>query len=311
MAVLDALRWLAVALFAREIVSGKTPARRRSLPLRAAVGVGGDEPAGRSVGLRLAALVLAGGLVGCASIPPGAGTHAADPFEVYNRHMFEFNDRVDRAVLKPVAQAYETVLPQGLRTCINNAFLNVGEPINAVNNLLQGKPRAAFLDVCRFVINSTIGLFGCFDNAAKMGIERSNEDFGQTLGRWGLLPGPYFVLPLLGPSTIRDTVGRAADFLGTDPLWYIEHVPTRNVLVGTRLVDTRAGLLPAERVLDVAALDRYQFVRDAYLQMRRSLVYDGDPPPLPDPVYQDDDDVPPPPAPGAPATDQPPLPAPR
>jgi phospholipid-binding lipoprotein MlaA len=237
----------------------------------------------------LAAAIAAVGLVGCASIPAGAGANPVDPWEVYNRHMFDFNDRVDRAVLKPVAKAYEAVLPQDVRVCINNGFLNLLEPVNAVNNLLQGKPSEAMSDMCRFAVNSTVGLLGCFDIAAKSGAPRSNEDFGQTLGRWGLQPGPYFVLPLLGPSSVRDTFGRLFDFLGTDPLWYIQDIPVRNSLVGTRLVDARASLLPAEKVLEAAALDKYQFVRDGFLQLRRNLVYDGDPPRLPDPDYEDEE----------------------
>jgi len=241
---------------------------------------------------KVALLALAGGLAACASIPPGAGTNPADPWEVYNRHMFDVNDRVDRAVFKPVAQAYEAVLPQDVRVCVNNMFLNLLEPVNAINNLLQGKPSEAMSDLCRLAVNSTVGLFGCFDVAAKAGAPRSNEDFGQTLGRWGLQPGPYFVLPLLGPSSVRDTFGRLFDFLGTDPLWYIQDIPVRNTLVGVRLVDTRASLLPAEKVLEAAALDRYQFVRDAYLQLRRNLVYDGNPPRLLDPDDEDEDERP-------------------
>ena len=241
---------------------------------------------------KVALLVLAGGLAACASIPPGAGTNPADPWEVYNRHMFDVNDRVDRAVFKPVAQAYEAVLPQDVRVCVNNMFLNLLEPVNAINNLLQGKPSEAMSDLCRLAVNSTVGLFGCFDVAAKAGAPRSNEDFGQTLGRWGLQPGPYFVLPLLGPSSVRDTFGRLFDFLGTDPLWYIQDIPVRNTLVGVRLVDTRASLLPAEKVLEAAALDRYQFIRDAYLQLRRNLVYDGNPPRLLDPDDEDDEERP-------------------
>ena len=241
---------------------------------------------------KVALLALAGGLAACASIPPGAGTNPADPWEVYNRHMFDVNDHVDRAVFKPVAQAYEAVLPQDVRVCVNNMFLNLLEPVNAINNLLQGKPSEAMSDLCRLAVNSTVGLFGCFDVAAKAGAPRSNEDFGQTLGRWGLQPGPYFVLPLLGPSSVRDTFGRLFDFLGTDPLWYIQDIPVRNTLVGVRLVDTRASLLPAEKVLEAAALDRYQFVRDAYLQLRRNLVYDGNPPRLLDPDDEDEDERP-------------------
>jgi len=256
-----------------------------------------------------AALLLAGGLGACASIPPGAGSSSADPLEVYNRHMFDFNDRVDRAVFKPVAQAYEAVLPEPLRNCINNAFRNLGEPVNAINNLLQAKPGNAMVDVSRFFWNSTAGLLGCIDLAAKAGAPRNNEDFGQTLGVWGFGAGPYFVLPLLGPSSIRDTVGRLFDFLDTDPLWYMNEIRVRNVLVGVRLVDTRASVLPAEEVLNRAALDKYQFVRDGYLQLRRNLVYDGNPPRLIDPE-DDADDSPPRGSPGnaGPAKDQPPAP---
>ena len=237
-----------------------------------------------------AALLLAGGLGACASIPPGAGSNPVDPWEVYNRHMFDFNDRVDRAVIKPVAQVYEAALPDPVRHCVNNAFRNLGEPVNAINNLLQAKPGDAMVDLSRFFWNSTAGLLGCFDLAAKAGAPRNNEDFGQTLGRWGLASGPYFVLPLLGPSSTRDAFGRLFDFLGTDPIWYIRDIPLRNSLVGARLVDTRASLLPAERVLEAAALDKYQFVRDAYLQLRRNLVYDGNPPRLEDPYDEDDED---------------------
>jgi len=254
-----------------------------------------------------AALLLAGGLAACASIPPGAGSNPVDPWEVYNRHMFDFNDRVDRAVIKPVAEAYEAVLPETVRHCVNNAFRNLGEPVNAINDLLQAKPSDAMVDLSRFFWNSTAGLLGCFDLAAKAGAPRNNEDFGQTLGRWGLAPGPYFVLPLLGPSSVRDASGRLFDFLGTDPIWYIREIPLRNSLVGVRLVDTRASLLAAEKVLTAAALDRYQFVRDAYLQLRRNLVYDGNPPRLEDPYDEEDDEASAEERPGAqePAADQP------
>jgi phospholipid-binding lipoprotein MlaA len=258
---------------------------------------------------RLTALVLAGGLVGCAAIPQGAGKDPVDPFEVYNRHMFEFNDTVDRSLFKPIAQIYEASLPEVVRDCIGNAFANIGEVPTALNNLLQGKPAEAASDICRFAINSTIGLLGCFDVAAKMNLPRNNEDFGQTLGRWGLLPGPYFVLPFLGPSTIRDSLGRVVDMGVTDPVGYVEHVRTRNTLTGTRVVDARASLLQAEKVVDAAALDKYQFIRDGYLQRRRNLVYDGNPPRLRDPE-DDEPDTPADKRPAIPAPDQPaPVPA--
>lgn len=240
--------------------------------------------------LRLAAaLLLAGGLAACVTVPPGAGSNPADPLEVYNRNMFEFNDVADRAVFKPIAQAYEAVLPEPVRLCINNAFLNLGEPINFVNDVLQGKPEAAITDLCRFVINTTVGLGGCFDVAAKMGMPRNNEDFGQTLGRWGFGPGPYFVLPFLGPSTIRDAVGRFFEFFNLDPLLLVNDVAVRNSVIGLKVVDTRASLLPAEKVLEAAAIDKYQFVRDAFLQLRNNLIHDGNPPRLRDPDEEDDE----------------------
>lgn len=256
------------------------------------------------VATRLTALVLAGGLAGCAAIPQGAGKDPVDPFEVYNRHMFEFNDSVDRSLFKPIAQIYEASLPEVVRDCIGNAFANLGEVPTALNNLLQGKPAEAASDICRFAINSTIGLLGCFDVAAKMNLPRNNEDFGQTLGRWGLLPGPYFVLPFLGPSTIRDSLGRVVDMGVTDPVGYVEHVRTRNTLTATRVVDTRASLLQAEKLVDAAALDKYQFIRDGYLQRRRNLVYDGNPPRLRDPE-DDEPDTPADKRPATPAPDQP------
>lgn len=237
----------------------------------------------------LTAVLLAGGLGACATIPPGAGSNPIDPWEVYNRHMFDINDRVDRAVLKPVAQVYEAALPERMRVCINNAFLNLLEPLNAVNNLLQAKPSDAMVDLSRFFWNSTAGLLGCIDLAAKAGAPRNNEDFGQTLGRWGVAPGPYFVLPFFGPSTVRDAFGRVMDLLNLDPIWYLDNIALRNSLIGLRIVDTRASLLPAEKVLEAAAIDKYQFVRDAFLQMRRNLVYDGNPPRLPDDDYYDDE----------------------
>jgi len=230
-------------------------------------------------GLRLLAVVtVIVGTGACATIPPDAGSNPVDPFERYNRHMTEFNDRVDRAVLKPVAQAYANNVPDPVRDCVGNIFRNVADVPNAVNHLLQGRPASAVSDICRLVINTTVGVLGCFDVASKAGLEKSEEDFGQTLGRWGAGPGPYFVWPFLGPSTVRDAIGRVVDFFNVDPLYYIDSVPTRNVLYGIRFIDTRAGLIPAEKLIEGAALDRYQFIRDAFLQRRRNLIYDGNPP---------------------------------
>lgn len=237
---------------------------------------------------RLAAVVLIVlAAAGCATIPPDAGSNPADPLEVYNRHMFEFNERLDQYVLRPVAEGYVKVVPEPVRDCVGNVFRNLGDLGNAVNNLLQGKFFEASSDLCRVAINSTIGLLGCFDVATRVGLVRSNEDFGQTLGRWGVGPGPYFVLPLFGPSTIRDTFGRAADAYG-DPLTYLDSTRVALSAQTLRVIDTRANLLQATRVLEGAALDKYQFVRDGYLQRRRNLIYDGDPPRIEEP----DDEAP-------------------
>ena len=239
--------------------------------------------------LKIVALCLVTLLsVGCATIPPDAGKNPTDPWEVYNRHMFEFNERADQYVIKPVAEGYSKVVPEPVRDCIGNIFRNVGDIGNAINNLLQGKPFEASSDICRVAINTSVGLLGCFDVASKVGLTRSSEDFGQTLGRLGISPGPYFVLPLLGPSTVRDTFGRVADTYA-DPVTYINDDAYAIAAQALRLIDVRAGLLQAGRLLEGAALDKYQFVRDGYLQRRRSLVYDGNPPREKEPEEPPDD----------------------
>jgi phospholipid-binding lipoprotein MlaA len=243
----------------------------------------------RALGLALLCLLA----TGCATtIPPDAGRNPADPWEVYNRRMFEFNERVDRAVTKPIAQAYTSVLPEAVRDCIGNAFNNFNDAPNALFNLLQGKPAEAASDICRVAINSTVGLLGCFDVASRMGLQRSDEDLGQALGRWGSGPGPYFVWPLLGPSSVRDAFGRVGSWYA-DPVGYLRPIALRNSMVGLRLVDTRALLLPAEKLLEAAALDKYQFIRDAYLQRRQNQVYDGNPPRRKEDLEDDEDDAPP------------------
>jgi phospholipid-binding lipoprotein MlaA len=228
----------------------------------------------------LAAIILSG----CATVPADSGNDPRDPIESFNRQVFEFNEIVDRALLKPVAQAYEFVLPEPVRDCLSNAFSNLREPSNAVNNLLQGKPGDAVSDTCRFVVNTTIGLLGCFDPARQMGLEKHSEDFGQTLGRWGAGTGPYLVIPIFGPSNIRDAIG----IFGVEPYldlnFYINDVPVRNWILGTRIVNQRAELLQTDDLISGAALDKYRFIRDGYLQRRRSLVYDGNPPPAADEV---------------------------
>lgn len=224
----------------------------------------------------LAAVAFA--VTGCATVPADSGSDPRDPIESVNRQIFEFNDVVDRAFLKPVAQVYRAVLPEPVRDCVSSAFSNLREPSNAINNLLQGKPMEALSDTCRFVVNSTIGLLGCFDPATQMGLEKHTEDFGQTLGRWGAGPGPYLVVPIFGPSTVRDAIGTYGAEPYLDVNFWIDNVRVRNSILGTRVVNQRAELLQADDLISGAALDRYRFIRDGYLQRRRNLVYDGNPP---------------------------------
>jgi phospholipid-binding lipoprotein MlaA len=218
--------------------------------------------------LALSVLLLAG----CAT-----GKNPADPFEGFNRGVYEFNEAVDRAILKPVAEGYRFVVPQFVRSSVGNFFSNLNDVVVAVNNVLQGKFKAAYTDLGRVAMNSTIGILGLFDVATEAGIEKHNEDFGQTLGWWGVRDGPFIVLPFFGPSNARDTVGRVGDYF-TDVVTYVDPTRSRNVLWGTRTVNRRAELLDASKLLETAALDPYEFVRDAYLQRRRNLVYDGSPP---------------------------------
>lgn len=243
--------------------------------------------AGHACSAALLATALLSG--GCASTAGPAS--ARDPLEPMNRTVYRFNDAVDRAVLKPVAQRYQEFVPENLRNAIGNVFGNLSDLWTAANQLLQGKPVEAVSDLSRFVINSTLGFAGLADIATPMGLEKHNEDFGQTLGRWGMPAGPYLVLPLLGPSSLRDAPSLYVDYQA-DPLLAIDSTASRNSLFTMRVVDTRAGLLRAERVVEGAALDRYALIRDGYLQRRRNQVYDGDPPPTPDddPGYDPDDD---------------------
>jgi phospholipid-binding lipoprotein MlaA len=193
--------------------------------------------------------------------------------------VFAFNQTVDKALVKPAAELYQTVTPDPVDRSITNFFSNLNDVIVALNNLLQLKIEPAVSDVGRIVANTTFGVFGLFDVATHFGLEKNNEDFGQTLGYWGMDPGPYLMLPLLGPSTVRDTVGRAGDFAAS-PMDIFDET-TRWVLRGVNVIDTRADLLSVSRIAETAALDEYVFIRDAYLQRRRYLVFDGNPPPLP------------------------------
>jgi phospholipid-binding lipoprotein MlaA len=210
----------------------------------------------------------------CASIPPGSTADPRDPFERYNRAMFSFNQTVDDKVLKPVATGYVNVIPDLIRTAIGNFFGNIGDVWTAVNNYLQGKPREGTSDVARVVLNSTFGIVGLIDVATPAGLVKHGEDFGQTLGVWGVKSGPFLVLPILGASTVRDGLARPVD-LYLDPINQIDAVRVRNSARALRLVDDRAALLDSTRMMEEAALDPYLFVRDAYLQRRESRVRDG------------------------------------
>jgi phospholipid-binding lipoprotein MlaA len=221
--------------------------------------------------------LLAQLLAGCATVPPDAGNNPRDPYERFNRHVYAFNDGLDRYLLRPLAKGYVWALPRGIRLCISSGFANMGEIRNAVNDILQAKPRGAATDTGRLLINSTLGMAGCFDVATKMGLERRTEDFGLTLARWGAGTGPYLVLPVLGASDLRDGLGQIPDAYAS-PIGYIDPVRDRYILIGVNLIDTRAGLLDVTDLIDRTALDRYQFTRDAYLQRRFSLQYEGNPP---------------------------------
>jgi phospholipid-binding lipoprotein MlaA len=213
-------------------------------------------------------------LGGCATVQD---PDPRDPWEGFNRGVYRFNEVVDEAVAKPVATAYRDVLPVGVQDRVRNFFSNIGDVFIGVNNVLQGKLPEALDDFGRVVFNTTFGLLGIHDVASDMGLEKHNEDFGQTFGWWGAGPGPYMVLPIWGSSTVRDTAGFAADVY-TDPLGEVRPINLRNSMALVRLVGVRADLLEASRILEQAALDKYVFQRDAYLQRRRSLVYDGRPP---------------------------------
>ena len=216
-------------------------------------------------GLRWCALVLGAVLLaGCAS---GPGAHPDDPLEPYNRSMARFNDGVDEAVLKPVATAYKDAVPSPVRTGVNNFFGNLGDVWSFVNNVLQLRPEEALSSLVRFNVNTVFGLGGVLDIASEMGVERNRQDFGLTLGRWGVPTGPYLVLPLLGPSTVRDTVALPVD-MQASLVGQVDPVAARNTLYALRAVDTRASLLGAGAVLEGAALDKYSFTRDVFLRVR-------------------------------------------
>ena len=226
---------------------------------------------------RLKHLLLAAALVtsGCAGT--GGETDPRDPFEGANRAVYRFNEGFDEAIARPVATAYHDGLHEEIRNRVRNFFSNIADLFIGVNDFLQGKFEDGVIDWARFAFNSTFGLLGLHDIASEGGLEKHNEDFGQTFGRWGVGDGPYLVLPILGSSTLRDGIGTIFDIY-TDPVRGVRGNGVRNSAVVLRAVNQRADLLDASRLLEEAALDKYVFQRDAYLQRRRSLIYDGNPP---------------------------------
>jgi phospholipid-binding lipoprotein MlaA len=240
---------------------------------------------------RVAAALALAAVAGCATTQPVADRHSAgpkDPYETVNRKIFAFNDTLDEYALKPAAKAYNAVLPSPVRTGVHNFFGNFSDAWSAVNQLLQGKAADAGTMTLRVLTNTTIGIGGLFDPATSLGLERKSEDLGQTLGRWGLEPGPYLVLPLFGSSDIRDALALPADTYVSPALLAAPKYWKELGIDAVGVIDTRAGLLGASQMLDELAFDRYTFMRDAYITRRRSLVYDGDPPELPDADDADD-----------------------
>lgn len=226
-------------------------------------------------------ILLSLGLLGCAT-----NGDPRDPLEPLNRGIYKFNDAVDKAVLKPVAIGYKESMPSPVRTAVGNFFSNLDDVLVLLNDLLQFKLDQAASDISRLAWNTSVGIAGLIDVATPMDLPKHNEDFGQTLGYWGVGNGPYLVLPFYGPSTLRDTVGTVVD-VQFDPVAQHTPVAERNSAIAVHAVDNRSRLLDAEEVFDEAAIDRYVFLRDAYLQRRRGLVYDGNPPRE---KFEDDDE---------------------
>ena len=220
-------------------------------------------------------------VTGCATTQQNERVAKIDPFEPMNRAVFSFNEAADDYVIKPIAEAYKFVLPEFARTGVTNFFSNINDVLIGANNLLQGKPAETANDIGRFLINSTIGVLGLFDVATDMGLDKNREDFGQTLGVWGVPDGPYVMLPFFGASNVRDTVGLVVDIetdfmVNTNKLNSDEKIAV-NAL---RFINRRADLLDAGQLLEDAAFDKYSFVRDGYIQRRRNQIHDGNPPPL-------------------------------
>jgi len=210
---------------------------------------------------------------GCATLPSGK-PDPRDPWERFNRTTFQFNDALDRAIARPVAKAYVKVMPRVVRTGVSNVFSNLDTVPNIINDALQGKFRMAGHDTARFLLNSTLGLGGLFDPASAAGLDSNDEDLGQTLGKWGVKSGPYIVLPVLGPSSVRDAFARAADTY-LEPVYYLEDDSTRYLIRLVDLLDQRASLLELDAQLE-RSYDRYAFIRNAWIQRREYQVKDGD-----------------------------------
>lgn len=232
---------------------------------------------GRALGKLLALGLLAISLTSVAR----ADEDQIDPYEGFNRSMFSVNEAVDKVVAKPLAQAYDYVAPLPVKAGVGNFFGNAGDLWIGVNSALQGKFDEAGVDLGRLLINSTLGILGLFDVASEMGLDKHDEDFGQTLAVWGVGDGGYLFWPIIGPRTVRDTASWGVDYYA-DTISFIRPIPARNSLAALRFVDIRASLLPADKVVEEAALDKYAYVRDAYLQRRRNQIFDGRPPRLDD-----------------------------
>lgn len=232
---------------------------------------------GRQIFCRWAFCALA--VLACAGAI--AGENPNDPYEGFNRSMFAVNEVIDKYAVKPVAQAYDNVTPLPVKAGVGNFFGNAGDLLIGVNSALQGKFSDAGVDIGRLLINSTVGILGLFDVASELGLEKHDEDFGQTLAVWGVGSGNYLYWPVIGASNLRDTAGFVA-WSFADPLMQARPVSVRNSMTALRFVDIRASLLPADKVIEEAALDKYAYVRDAYQQRRRNQIFDGRPPRLDD-----------------------------
>lgn len=215
------------------------------------------------------------------SSPLFAETNPRDPYEGFNRTMYSVNEAIDSTVAKPLAKVYDAAVPLPVKASVGNFFGNVGDLWIGANGALQGKVGDAGVDLSRLLINSTLGIFGLFDVASELGLEKHEEDFGQTLAVWGVADGGYLFWPVVGPRTLRDTAGFAVDSY-VDPVWRVRPISARNSMLALRFVDIWAGLLPADKVVEEAALDKYAYIRDAYLQRRRNQIFDGRPPRLED-----------------------------